>query len=148
MNVSKDELPEKIQKRIGLSGMFYPLERKYERRWANLFRSDFDKIVIGLAEHAGEKNYAQETISKNAVIWKDPDDKSVECMFYFIDDPSDLDSVMDIFKVIKKVQPFFTYAIVHQVKDGENCYDIFRLSKFSYLEHCNRVKYELKKAKK
>ena len=42
--------------------------------------------------------------------------------------------------MIEIYNPTFTYAIIHQWKEGEGTYDIFRLSKFSYFEHCNRVK--------
>jgi hypothetical protein len=61
-------------------------------------------------------------------------------MFCFIEDLTNLGSVRKVFSKIKKLNPIFTYAIVHQKKDGDGVYDIFRFSKFSYLEHCNRVR--------
>ncbi len=147
MNGSTEDLPERIKRRINLSAMFYPLERKYERSWGNLFKSEFPDIVERFEELSIEKNYTQKHISNNTIIWQDVTDSNVECMFYFINDPTNFDSVFDLFKMINRYRSFITYAIVHQKKDGENCYDIFRLSKFSYLEHCNRVRYQLKKAK-
>jgi len=31
------------------------------------------------------------------------------------------------------------YAFVHQLPDGEETWDIFHMSKLTYLAHCNRV---------
>ncbi len=121
MKTSKQKLTEKQKKRIDLSGMFYPLERKYERRWAKLFNSGFKDIAEGFRELAEDKKYNQTEKSKNMILWHDPRDSIVECMFYFIDDPTDLDRVLNLYKTIKKHQPLFAYAIVHQWKDGENC---------------------------
>lgn len=75
------------------------------------------------------------------ILWREPGSASVECMFYFMRDATDLGSVMNCFKTIQQKNVFLTYAIVYQEKDGENVFDVFRASKFSYLEHCNRVKY-------
>jgi len=92
-----------------------------------------------------EKKYQQKQLADHIILWHDVEDSSVECMFYFIPDPMDLNRVSNLYKTIGKYHPVFTYAIVHQKKDGENCYDIFRCSRFSYLEHCNRVRYPMKK---
>jgi hypothetical protein len=145
MNSNYDQLPEKIKRRIELSKMFYPLERKVERRWGNLFKSEFEVIVRRFKELSIEKRYSQKEISDTLILWEDVKDSTVECMFYFINEPSDLNSVQNLYKMIAKYKSVFTYAIVHQKKDGENCYDIFRCTPFSYLEHCNRVRYPLKK---
>jgi len=74
------------------------------------------------------------------VLWLDPVDSKAECMFCSIYDITDLDLVASIFDKIKKYSPVFTYCFVNQKKDGEGVFEIFRFSKFSYLEHCNRVK--------
>jgi len=119
--------------------MFYPLERKEERKWAKIFNSSFEVVVDAFKSKSLEMNYEQK-IFKNTIFWHQKSITEPECMFCFIKDISDFNNVFSIFKHIKKYKPFLTYAIVHQKKDGETTYDIFRFSKFSYLEHCNRVK--------
>jgi hypothetical protein len=43
--MQENEIPERIKKRIELAKLFYLLERKYERRWAKLLNSGFDRIA-------------------------------------------------------------------------------------------------------
>jgi len=61
-------------------------------------------------------------------------------MFCIINDLSNFSNIKNVIKMIEIYNPTFTYAIIHQWKEGEGTYDIFRLSKFSYFELCNRVK--------
>lgn len=145
MNYRNNKHSVKIKRRLELFGMFYPLDRKYERRWAKIFKSGFEVIKEKFKEISIEKNYKQEEVKNNIILWYDHSRNTVECMFYFINDASNLSSVYNCFKLIRKYKSFITYAIVHQKKDGENDYDIFRFSQFSYLEHCNRVRYPVKK---
>jgi hypothetical protein len=144
MNLNKKKLPKRIKRRIELSKMFYPLERSEERKWGRIFNSKQNIILDYFGEIALEKKYLQEKVDANKIIWKEKDG-SIECMFCFIENISDLESVRKVFSKIKKLSPLFTYAVVHQQKDGDGIYDIFRFSKFSYLEHCNRVRYTGKK---
>jgi hypothetical protein len=148
MTEKEGEIPERIKKRIELSKMFYPLDRNEERKWGRLCGKGFEHILLKLQEVAEEKNYLQEEAMHQVVLWRDKDDSNVECMFCFIPDAGDLNSVSRIFATIRALQPVFTYAIVHQRKDGEGQYDIFRFSRFSYLEHCNRVRSPKKKRSK
>jgi hypothetical protein len=137
-------LPEKVKRRIALMGMFYPLGRSEGRRWARLFKSAFPAIVKKFGDLASENKYRQTAEDGNRILWKNLKGSAVEAMFYFVREPGDLQDVGRIFRLIKKHRTFCTYAIVHQKKDGENCYDIFRFTPFSYLEHCNRVRYPLR----
>lgn len=137
-------LPGKVRRRIDLMGMFYPLGRTQERRWARLFKSEFREIRKKFAELASEKGYRQTAAGGDHILWKNPGRSGVEALFYFIREPGDLAKVSRLFGLIRKCRPFCAYAVVHQKKDGENCYDIFRSSPFSYLEHCNRVRFPLR----
>ena len=62
-------------------------------------------------------------------------------MFSYIENAMQLELFIELFNNINEYSPTFTYAFVNQEKDGNGVFDIFRFSKFSYLEHCNRVKY-------
>lgn len=129
-----------INKRIELAKIFYPLDQTAKRRWARVFRSNWKNINDKFENLAGEWEFSSKSLSDNTILWIDSNNNSIECMFCFIEDISKLELISDIFEKIKNHQPFFTYAIVHQKKDGEGTYDIFRFSRFSYLEHCNRVR--------
>jgi hypothetical protein len=145
MNFSEKEIPENVRRRLDLFKMFYPLKRKYERRWAKTFQSSFETIKEKFKELSVEKNYRHEDVHNHLILWRDKEDFNVECMFYFINDITNFEDTYQLFKYIDKYKSFLTYAVVHQKKDGEGAYDIFRFSKFSYLEHCNRVHIPLKK---
>lgn len=134
------DLPQEVKKRIEVAKLFYPLDRTAQRRWARLFASDFKKICSRFSDLAGEWEFESRSASDNTILWTDVKSKNSECMFCFVDDVTQLESISSIFDRIRQFRPVFTYAIVHQKKDGEGIYDIFRLSRFSYLEHCNRVK--------
>jgi len=138
---AKKEIPEIVKKRIKIAKLFYPLERKLQRRLAKNLVSGFDDTFKYLNEFAESMNYVQAVKEKRYIIWKDPDKKNNECMFCIIEDITKLSSVMEIFEKIIKYSPVFTYAFVNQKKTGIGVFDIFRFSKFSYLEHCNRIKY-------
>jgi hypothetical protein len=140
MVIEAGEIPEKLKRRIELSRLFYPLERKDERRWGKLFDAEFAEIYQELQAVGAARDYTQEKVDRNKFMWKDKNDGTSECMFCLIEDITALDNVPDIFDKIKVYTPVFTYAIVHQKKDGDGVFDIFRFSKFSYLEHCNRVR--------
>ena len=139
------KLPVKVQKRLTLFKMFYPLERKDERQWAKIFKSDFNTISESFRQISLREGYVQEIAEKKFILWKVKRSSVIECMFYFINDAADINAVVNCFKIIQRKKVFLTYLIVRQVKDGENTFDIFRSSKFSYLEHCNRVKYHIKR---
>ena len=139
--MQEKEIPERIKKRIKLAGLFYPLERKLERSWGKLLNSGFDETAEELSSLSNDLSFKQKVPEVNTILWLDPDDNKTECMFCLIDNSTKLDVVTGVFDKIKKYSPQFTYAFVNQKKDGEGVFDIFRFSKFSYLEHCNRVKY-------
>jgi hypothetical protein len=138
-------LPAKIMRRLELTRMFYPLGRTAERRWARLFRSGFPAIEERFGEIASDRRYRQTGAGGDHILWRDPRGTGVEAMFYFVREAGDLVSVSRLFRLIRRYRPFCTYAVVHQKKDGENCFDIFRATPFSYLEHCNRVRFPLKR---
>jgi hypothetical protein len=141
MNLLKNEdLPEDVQRRINLSGLFYPLDRNNSRRWGTVLKNGYDSWEKKLSELAEEHGYeSKRWENSETIIWKDPQSKQVECMFQLITNPGSLPDVENIFKSIKQINPIFTYVFLHQKKDGNHCWDIFRMSKFSYLEHCNRI---------
>ena len=137
----KNTFPDIVEKRIEITKLFYPLERKLQRRLAKILLSGFDELTKHLNTIAADKNFKQSILHKKYIVWKYGNKNNVECMFCYVNDAMNLNSFVDLFNNIKKYSPVFTYAFVYQRKDGENIFDIFRFSKFSYMEHCNRVKY-------
>lgn len=133
---------DRESKRLELFEMFYPLEKKTECEWARIFSSHFLIIAQKFKEICHNKDYRQEEINDQFILWRDPKDGSVECMFYFVMDVTDLSAIHHCFEHIKQYDVYLTFIIVNQKNDGNDVFDIFRSSQFSYLEHCNRVRYE------
>jgi hypothetical protein len=132
---------EIVNKRIEIAKLFYPLEKKLQRRLAKNLVSGFNKTVDYLGLLAKDMDYTLTVIEENFIVWMYNNKSKIECMFNYMEDPKKLDLFLKLLKKIKKYSPTFTYAFVNQKKDGDCVFDIFRFSKFSYLEHCNRVKY-------
>jgi len=139
MEKEMNKLPQKTRKRIELTGIFYPLDQNEKRKWGRIMSKGFDAVVEKLKLLAEDKGYEQTEVTGTSILWGNENDSGIECMFYCVEDVMDLAQVESVFKQIRKYEPVFSYAIVHQKKDGEGTYDIFRFSRFCYLEHWNRV---------
>jgi hypothetical protein len=135
-----DSLPDIVRRRIEISALFYPLSRHEERKWARIFQKDITFLFTRLEADAGRLKFVQELVKNQFILWRDPDTNKNECIFYPMRNATSFQSLQQLIQNIETYDPTFTYAIVHQKKDGEGTFDIFRLSAFSYLEHCNRVK--------
>lgn len=140
MRKFRTQLPELIKRRIELSKIFTTSNQTEKRRWGKLFFDGFQSTAEKMLALAEQKKYDQEIVSSNTIIWKNRESGTAECIFCYINDITNIKSVTTVFRFIKKYNPLFTYGIVRQFKDGIGVFDIFRFSKFSYLEHHNRVK--------
>jgi hypothetical protein len=60
-------------------------------------------------------------------------------LLFRIPDPRDLSSVRRVYDTIAANEAPLAYAFVNQVPDGLGTWDIFHMSKLTYLAHCNRV---------
>lgn len=140
MKTLRKKLPELIKRRIELSKIFTTQNQTDKRRWGKVFFNGFESTEEKLLLLSKSMNYTQEKINKRSLLWKNPQSGSAECIFCYIDDITNIKNVSAIFRLINKFNPLFSYGIVRQFKDGVGVYDIFRFSKFSYLEHHNRVK--------
>lgn len=140
MSKKKKQFPDIIKRRLELSKIFITGTQAQKRKWGRVFKAGFDGAAGSLNQLAEEMEYSQQKVNRNSVIWYNPNDNSPECMFCYIDNPTNINQVTGVFRLIKKHHPMFTYGIVKQFKDGDGVFDIFRFSKFSYLEHHNRMK--------
>ncbi len=138
--MKETSLPKNVKNRLKIAKLFYPLDRTEERKFARIFNQGINELEKELELLASKLNFLQERFETKYILWKDPDSNIVESMFCIIKDPSKFSNIKHIINMIENINPTFTYAIVHQWKEGEGTYDIFRLSKFSDFEHCNRVK--------
>jgi hypothetical protein len=87
----------------------------------------------GLADSLGCSQEAE----GGTVCWKSFDDK-LEAMFFVKPDPADLNAFIAIYQKIRETECPISFVFVESEKPG--CYDIFRLSALSYLEHHNQAK--------
>ena len=106
-------------------------------RWGRVFASPLPVVVDAFAPYAEKAGCIQE-VALQRIFWVD-ENRHLVAMFCLVPEPSDLDSVCEIFAEVAERSPRVTFVIVHQKADGTGNYDIFRLSPASYLEHHNRV---------
>lgn len=67
------------------------------------------------------------------------EDEEVLLLFFRVQNPRELDSIRHVYDVIAETNCFVAYVFVHQLPDGEGTWDVFQLSRLSYLAHCNRI---------
>ena len=140
MQAMQKKLPELIKRRIELSKIFSASTQNEKRKWGKIFFSGFEVTEDHLNSLALKMRYTQQKLKNNSLLWRNTENNLPECMFCYVDDPTKVQNVSSIFQLIKKYNPLFTYGIVRQFKEGIGVFDIFRFSKFTYLEHYNRVK--------
>lgn len=131
--------PPQLENRLDLASLFDTPNHHHKHKWGRLFAKPIPVIEKEFSKLVDTDQYFQRNIAENSFGWYDKNSGKLECMFSVIKNATDLSIVGEVFELIKEFDPFFTYAIVHQKKDGEGCYDIFRFSRFSYLELHNRV---------
>jgi hypothetical protein len=117
--------------------MFYPLSVAERRHWAGIVELPERDYVSSLEQEALARGLRQRVLG-TAVAWED--DKNRQLMLLFrVTDPGDLDAVRELYDTIAAHEAPLAYAFVHQRPDGEGTWDIFHMSKLTYLAHCNRV---------
>ena len=116
--------------------MFYPLSSSDQHKWADILslpRVDYldaldrEALAFGL----------QQTALGDAVAWMH--DGQELMLLFRIDDPRDLAAVRGVYDTIAAREAPLAYTFVRQIPDGPETWDIFHMSKLTYLAHCNRV---------
>jgi len=120
-----------------LARMFYPLGDAEQRRWAAILSLSEDEYVSALKSEALAHGL-QQSVVDGAVAWLDKDGHQLMLLFR-VPDPRDLDAVRGVYDTISANDAPLAYTFVHQIADGEGTWDIFHMSKLTYLAHCNRV---------
>lgn len=120
-----------------LSRMFYPLTGAERRKWAAIVAQPEREYVSALEREALARGLQQRALD-TAVAWVDREGRPLMLLFR-IADPGDLAAVRRLYDTIAAHEAPLAYAFVHQRPDGEGTWDIFHMSKLTYLAHCNRV---------
>ena len=117
--------------------MFYPLGNAEQRHWAAILSLPEDEYVSSLESEAAGRGLTQETLD-DAVAWSDADGNQLMLLFR-LSNPRDLSAVRRVYDTIAANEAPLAYTFVDQVPDGPGTWDIFHMSKLTYLAHCNRV---------
>ena len=117
--------------------MFYPLGETEQREWAAILSLPEEDYVSALEREAFTRGL-QQRLEGGAVAWLDEDGHELILLFRVLN-PGDLAAVRAVYDVISASEAPLAYTFVHQVTDGEGTWDIFHMSKLTYLAHCNRV---------
>jgi hypothetical protein len=120
-----------------LAQMFYPLSNDEQRRWASILSLEDREYVSSLEVEAQRRGLKQSEID-NVISWSDLDGEQLMLLFR-ISNPADLKAVKQVYETIGENKAPLAYTFVHQLIDGEGTWDIFHMSKLTYLAHCNRV---------
>lgn len=117
--------------------MFYPLTPAEQRKWAVVLSLPEVEYRAALESEAVKRGLRQSAVD-GAVAWADEDGNQLMLLFR-VGDPRDLTSVREVYDTIAVNSAPLAYTFVHQTPDGEGTWDIFHMSKLTYLAHCNRV---------
>ena len=117
--------------------MFYPLSGPEQLEWAALLAGPEAQYFSGLESKAMARGLSQVAVD-SGVSWCDQDGNQLMLLFRVVD-PRNLDAVRRVYDAISANAAPLAYTFVHQIADGEGTWDIFHMSKLTYLAHCNRV---------
>lgn len=117
--------------------MFYPLGNAEQSRWAALLALPRADYIAALGEEARKRGLEQQVLD-DAVAWTDRDGRQLMLLFR-LSNPRDLSAVRWVYDTIAANEAPLAYTFVNQVPDGPGTWDIFHMSKLTYLAHCNRV---------
>ena len=123
--------------RKDIYNMFNVYESDFQYHMNKVILAGFESFGSEMEKAAGHFKVKQTVEDKN-IFWFNDDDE-YEAMFAFIIDSTDIDRIIDTYKIIKAKSIPITFAIIEQIGDGKHQYDIFCLSQRSYMEHCNRA---------
>jgi len=120
-----------------LFGMFYPLSGPEQRRWSDILSLPDDAYHRALEREANARGLKQRVLD-GAVAWVTEEGRQLLLLFR-VKDPQDLEAVRRVYDTIARNEAPLAYTFVNQVPDGAGTWDIFHMSRLSYLAHCNRV---------
>jgi hypothetical protein len=117
--------------------MFYPLGAAAQKKWAEIVQLSDEQYAAQVAGHAEQFECTQEQRG-GTIVWRGPAG-NVELMLFRIPDPGNLAAVRAMYDEIAESACPIAYAFVNQRGDSVGAWDVFQLSRLSYLCHCNRV---------
>jgi hypothetical protein len=108
--------------------------------WANIFIEPWESLVDSMSSRAKALGLIQ--VEKNeTLIWMK--EGKEQYRWLFIDDPSDIQLVRDVFNNDENLRSPSCFVVVKQSDPsddrGDVIFDMFRLNPQSYLWHFNRV---------
>ncbi len=104
--------------------------------WADLLAGPRDEIDRQLGMLA-ETRDCHQVVENDLVRWVGSDGQ-IEAQFFILPDPGHTDAFVSMYKQIREAGCPVSFVFLKS--DELRCYDIFRLSARSYLEHHNQVK--------
>jgi hypothetical protein len=117
--------------------MLYPLSRECQEQLAKAVQASEEQFAAILSQGAKQFDCRQ-THNGNIVTWLN-DSGTIEAMFFRIVDPRKANEIQDVYTELVEKKCPLGYVFLRQLPDGEEAWDIFRLSERSYMEHCNRI---------
>jgi hypothetical protein len=131
------EMDSEEQETMALMNMLTSVWEYEEESWAKVFSSSMPAMAEEFGKRGKQYGFVQK-VEDNLVLWLD-ESGDLEVMFTIISDPTDLSAVREIYEQIHARECPLTYAIIHQIMDGQGTYDIFQLSFNRYISHDWRV---------
>jgi hypothetical protein len=111
-----------------------------QTQWAQLLDGPVDDLVKELGALA-QKHACTQTYKDYLVQWSNPE-VHLEVQFFLLPDPGDITPFICMYQHLKQTPCPVSFVFVKC--DQPRCYDIFRLSARSFLEHHNQVKGRLR----
>ena len=108
--------------------------------WAKMFVAPWESLVNSMSQRAQAMGLLQKDIDATLIWHKEGKE---HCRWLFIQDPSDIQAIRDVFNSDENVNSASCFVVVKQPDPsddrGDVIFDMFRLNSDSYLWHFNRV---------
>ena len=117
--------------------MFYPMKPPEKKRWARVVALEETEYRRALEEKARAFGLSQRVIDE-AIAWTDSKG-TILLLFFRVFECRELEAIRRVYETIARTRCFCAYVFLHQLPDGPGTWDVFQLSRLSWLAHCNRI---------
>jgi hypothetical protein len=118
--------------------IFYPLDGNFKKKLINRLQASEIDFINELATLA-QKYSLTSGIIDNKMIWKDQNN-AIQLILHFNIKAHELNKILDIYRYTRHHQEIQNFILIDQTNPYKQAYDIFRLTRLSFMQHCNHFR--------
>lgn len=118
--------------------VFYGLGRNVDYKLVKAINNSEIDFINELST-LSQKYSLTSIINGNKMIWKDEND-SIHLVLHFNIKAFEIDKIKEVYKYTKQFLNIQNFILVDQTHTFKQAYDIFRMNRLSFMQHCNHFR--------